>query len=139
MLKPPPIGDQELLLLQYVTDRAAPVTVREVTQEWGEQRTPPLARTTILTMMERLRKKGLLEREKGADGSTFQYRPSVEKAVLMQGLVRDFVAKTLGGSVSPFVAYLADAKELSRTEIAELRRLVDTLEEDAPGDASERR
>ena len=134
MLKPPPIGDQELVLLQYITDRGTPVTVREVTQEWGEQHVPPFARTTILTMMERLRKKNLLIREKGQDASTFQYRPAVERSVLMHGLVQDFVSKALGGSVSPFVAYLTDTRELSRSEIAELRRLVDTLEEDAPAD-----
>jgi predicted transcriptional regulator len=131
MLKPPPIGDQELAVLQFVTDHGTPVTVREVTQEWGEQRDPPLARTTILTMMERLRKKNFLVRAKSPDGSTFQYSPSLEKSVLMRGLVQDFVDKTLGGSVSPFVAYLADAKDLSHTEIEELRRLVDNLVENA--------
>ncbi|MES2461394.1 MAG: BlaI/MecI/CopY family transcriptional regulator [Armatimonadota bacterium] len=136
MLKPPPIGDQELAVLQFVTDHGTPVTVREVTQEWGEQHDPPLARTTILTMMERLRKKNLLVRAKSSDDSTFQYSPSLEKSVLMRGLVEDFVDKTLGGSVSPFVAYLADAKDLSREEIEELRRLVDNLAEDA-GNAAE--
>ena len=135
MVKPPPIGDQELAVLQFVTDHGTPVTVREVTQEWGEQRDPPLARTTILTMMERLRKKNLLVRAKSPDGSTFQYSPSLEKSVLMRGLVQDFVDKTLGGSVSPFVAYLADAKDLSRTEIEELRRLVNNLAEDIEGSA----
>lgn len=135
----PPIGDQELAVLQFVTDHGTPVTVREVTQEWGEQRDPPLARTTILTMMERLRKKNLLMRAKSPDGSTFQYSPSLEKSVLMRGLVQDFVDKTLGGSVSPFVAYLADAKDLSRAEIEELRRLMETLTENAEGTGEPKR
>src|SRR4028118_1463995 len=94
MMKPPPIGDQELAVLQFVTDHGTPVTVREVTQEWGERRNPPLARTTILTMMERLRKKNLLVRAKSPDGSTFQYSPSLEKSVLMRGLVQDFVDRS---------------------------------------------
>jgi predicted transcriptional regulator len=72
-----------------------------------------------------------LVRAKSSDGSTFQYSPSLEKSVLMRGLVQDFVDKTLGGSVSPFVAYLADAKDLSRTEIEELRRLVNNLADEA--------
>jgi predicted transcriptional regulator len=137
MMKPPPIGDQELAVLQFVTDHGTPVTVREVTQEWGERRDPPLARTTILTMMERLRKKNLLVRAKSPDGSTFQYSPSLEKSVLMRGLVQDFVDKTLGGSVSPFVAYLADARDLSRTEIEELRRLVNNLADEAQNTTEE--
>lgn len=133
MLKPPPIGDQELAVLQFVTDYGTPITVREVTNEWGEKRDPPLARTTILTMMERLRKKNLLIRAKSPDGANFQYSPALEKSVLMRGLVQDFVDKTLGGSVSPFVAYLADTKDLSHAEIDELRRLVDDLARNAEG------
>jgi predicted transcriptional regulator len=49
----------------------------------------------------------------------------------MQTLVQDFVQKTLGGSVAPFVAYLADVKDLSPAEIADLRRLVEAMERGA--------
>lgn len=133
MLKPPPIGDQELALLQFMTDRGRPMTVREAAQEWRDPSGKAKARTTILTMMERLREKNLLVREKGQDDATFQYRPAVEKSVLLRGLVQEFVSKALGGSVSPFVAYLADAGPLSSGEIAALRRLVDSFEEEEEG------
>jgi len=123
MNKQPSLGDQELSLLQYVTDHA-PITVREVAEQFGE--THSLARTTILTMMERLRKKGFLTRRK--DQSAFQYQPVVAKTELMQTLVHDFVEKTLGGSLSPFVAYLSEAKGLSDRELAELRALIQTHE-----------
>ena len=73
-------------------------------------------------MMERLRKKGYLVRVK--DGGSFQYQPVVAKTELMQNLVHDFVQKSLGGSLSPFVAYLTEAKGLSEHELAELRALV---------------
>lgn len=121
MMKPPLLGEKELEVLWFVTDRA-PVTVRAVAQEWGEPH--GLARTTILTVMERLRKKNFLIRSKAEDENTFQYAPAVEKAELMRSLVQDFVEKTLGGSVSPFVAYLADTGSLSEREMTELRRLV---------------
>ena len=49
------IGDQELALLQYI-DEHAPATVGEVASGYGEAR--GLARSTVLTMMERLRAKG---------------------------------------------------------------------------------
>ncbi len=121
MNKPASLGDQELTLLRYVTDHA-PATVREVADKFGE--THGLARTTILTMMERLRKKGYLVRLK--DGGSFQYEPVVAKTELMQNLVHDFVQKSLGGSLSPFVAYLTEAKGLSEREMADLRALVGT-------------
>ncbi len=120
------LGDQELEVLQFISYRA-PVTVREVSDEWGVPR--GRARTTVLTMMERLRKKGYLLRD-GADGEgSFQYRPAVAPQAVLHNLVRDFVQKTLGGSVTPFVAYLADTPDgLSETEVAELRKLVDDME-----------
>lgn len=125
-VKPPQLGEQELEVLRFVTDRA-PVSVRDVALEWGAPR--GLARTTILTMMERLRKKNFLLREKAPDGATFQYAPARPKTDLMRSLVQDFVQKTLGGSVSPFVAYLADAPDLTEKEMADLRQLVDALEQ----------
>ena len=123
MMKPPQLGKQELEVLRYVTDHA-PISVRAVAEQFGEPR--GLARTTILTMMERLRLKNFLTRHK--DGGSFQYAPAVPKSDLMRGLVRDFVEKTLGGSLSPFVAYLSDTKNLSEDERNELRRLVDDME-----------
>ena len=126
MMKPPLLGEQELEVLRYMADHA-PIAVREVAAQFGEPR--GLARTTILTVMERLRKKGFLTRTK-EDGA-FQYAPAVAKTELLQSLVQDFVEKTLGGSLSPFVAYLADAKNLSPAEIAELRKLVQGMEPEA--------
>lgn len=132
MNKPPSLGDQELALLHYVTDRA-PITVREVAEQFGESHN--LARTTVLTMMERLRKKNFLARSK--DGGAFLYTPVVAKTELMQGLVSDFVQKSLGGSLSPFVAYLSQPNTLTERERAELRRLVDGLDADPRESAAE--
>ena len=62
----------------------------------------------------------------------FRYTVAIGRPQHMRGLVSDFVDKTLGGSVSPFVAYLADAKDLSPSDIEELRRLVEQIGRDAP-------
>jgi len=123
----PGLGDQELALLRFVTDRA-PVTVRAAVAEFGEAR--GLARTTILTVMERLRTKGYLRRQKSAEGAgAWEYLPEQGRDDLMRGLVREFIEKSLGGSVSPMVAYLSDAKNLSEKEKADLRAIVAGLEE----------
>jgi predicted transcriptional regulator len=123
------LGDQELEVLRFVADRA-PITVREVADDWGKPR--GLARTTILTVMERLREKNYLVRDKDDSGSgSWRYSPAMEKGELLRGLVRDFVQKTLGGSLSPFVAYLADAadtRDISDKEMEELKRIVGDLE-----------
>src|SRR5579864_4182821 len=120
----PHLGEQELEVLSYVAEHA-PLTARDVAEGFGEER--GLARTTILTVMERLRQKGYLTRKRRA--GVFQYGPKVPQAELLQGLVRQFVEKTLGGSVSPVVAYLSNTRQVSRQDLEELQRLVDDLKE----------
>ena len=122
-MQKPPLGDQELEVLRFVTDNG-PITVREVVERYGEPQN--IARTTILTVMERLRGKRYLERVK-KDG-VYEYVAAVPKSELMQTLVKEFVEKTLRGSLSPFAAYLSQAKNLSQEELAELKQTVAEME-----------
>ncbi len=116
------VGDQELALLRHVAE-AGPASVGEVFESYGGPR--GLARSTVLTMMERLRQKGHLEREL-VEG-VYRYRAASSPGELLQGAVRTFVEKTLAGSVSPFVSYLTERSEVSDEELAELEQLVDRL------------
>ncbi len=122
------MGEQESDLLRYIADRGTPVTVRDVANDWGTNR--GLARTTVLTMMERLRKKSFLARDKG-EGAALHYTPTQPKSDMMRSMVQDFVQNKLGGSVTPFVAYLTESTDLTDGELAELRRLVDALEDNS--------
>jgi predicted transcriptional regulator len=118
------LGEQELAVLSYVTDHS-PATVREVADAFAASHS--LARTTLLTVLERLRKKGYLTRVK-AEGS-FRYQPVHAREQVLKDVVRDFVRTRLGGSVSSFVAYLAEEQDLSQEEIDELRALVNRIDE----------
>src|ERR1051325_7006112 len=119
----PNIGRAEMDILHYVTEHH-PVTVRQVADHISE--TKGHVRTTVLNIMERLRKKGYLRRKK--QGGIFEYSPTLPRTDLLRNLVRDFVDKTLGGSVSPFVAFLAEEGEINDTELAALKQLVRELE-----------
>ncbi len=119
----PNIGRAEMDVLRYVTDHH-PVTVRQVADHVSE--TKGHVRTTVLNVMERLRQKGYLVRRK--TGGVFHYSPRLPREELLRSLVRDFVARSLGGSLSPFVAYLAHEAKLSPEEVCELRTLVENLE-----------
>src|SRR5215210_3215992 len=103
MSESPNIGRAEMDILRYVAEHH-PVTVRDVADHVAE--TKGHVRTTVLNIMERLRKKGYLQRKKS--GGFFQYSPTVPRSALLRNIVGDFVQKTLGGSLSPFVAYLAN-------------------------------
>ena len=118
----PSIGEQELALLRYIADQGA-VSVAEAVEEFGSKR--GLARSTVLTMMERLRKKGHLGRRL-LDG-VYRYRARASSADLLKGAVRHFVEGKLNGSVSPLVAYLSEAKDVSDEELRELENIVARL------------
>ena len=119
----PTIGEQELALLRHIAARDG-VTVGEAVDEFGASR--GLARSTVLTMMERLRRKGYLSRRM-MDG-VFRYRASASPADLLRDAVQRFVERSLDGSVSPFLAYLSEAPELSDEERQDLERIVARLD-----------
>ena len=117
------IGDQELALLQYIGENE-PASVGEVAAGFGEAR--GLARSTVLTMMERLRTKGYLQREQ--DEGVYRYSSTAEQQEVVNGAVGSFVEKTLQGSISPFVAWMSEKAEVSDNELAELEALVSKLQ-----------
>jgi predicted transcriptional regulator len=117
------VGEQELSVLRYVAEHG-PVTVGEVAERFGEAQ--GLARSTILTVMERLRKKGHLTRRK--EEGVFQYSSPLPASELLRGMVGDFVERTLAGSLSPFVTYLAEAEDVSEEELQQLQDVVAQLQ-----------
>jgi predicted transcriptional regulator len=117
------IGDQELALLRFVADRGG-ATVGEAVDGFGEPR--DLARSTVLTMMERLRRKGHLAR-KSVNG-VYRYQTRVSSAELLRGVVRRFVEGNLGGSVAPFVAYLSESTDVTADELRQLEEAVARLQ-----------
>jgi predicted transcriptional regulator len=117
------LGPLELDVLRHVVDHH-PVSVRDVAAHFAAL--SGQARTTVLTVMERLRAKGYLTRRK-VDGR-HQYRPTVVKSELLHGMVVDFVNDVLGGNVSPFVAYLARSSKLSGAEVRKLEQLLKRIE-----------
>jgi predicted transcriptional regulator len=123
------IGDRELMLLNYV-GRQGEASVGEVAGEFGEAR--GLARSTVLTMMERLRTKGFLKRRR-SDG-VFRYSTTAGEKEVVQDAVASFVEKTLQGSVSPFVAWMSRRGKVSDEELAALEALVEKLQATRKGD-----
>lgn len=116
-------GEQELALLTWLAEHPG-FTVGEVAEQYGTPRT--LARSTVLTMMERLRKKGHLTRRR-VDG-VFRYSAGAGPTDVLRDAVGTFVSRTLGGSVSPFVAYLSEEADVTPEQLAELEALVARLQ-----------
>ncbi len=117
------LGDQELALLEFILEKG-PISVREVSEEYGVK--AALARTTVQTVMERLRRKGFLTRTER--GGIFEYEGAMERRALVFELIQNFINAKLGGSTSAFVAYLAQTRSVSPKELDQLKALVEKLE-----------
>ena len=109
-------GTLELRVLEALWARGGEVSVRDVLDAF-----PSAAYTTVMTTMERLHRKGALERRK--DGRAFLYRPVSSREEMESGLVARALEPLLrGGSAQPILSCLVD--EVSRHD----ERLLDELE-----------
>jgi len=117
------LGRVEREVLQFVVDNH-PIRVKDVAAHMAQA--SGQARTTILTVLERLRNKKFLRRRK-IDGVN-HYLPTVDKQEFNEGLVGEFVDEVLMGSVSPFVAYLDKHSDLTDDECDQLKNLVEKLD-----------
>jgi predicted transcriptional regulator len=70
-----PLGELEAAVLAALWSSASPLSVRDVLA--CLPRRPPLAYTTVLTVLDRLHEKDLVVREK--QGKAFLYRPRVSR------------------------------------------------------------
>lgn len=118
-----PLGRLELDVLRYVAEHG-PIAVRDVASHFAA--TSGQARTTVLTVMERLRGKGYLTRRKVR--GVHRYSPTIAIGELLSRMVGEFVDEVLDGSVSPFVTYLSRWGHLNQDEVRKLSRLLKRLE-----------
>ena len=123
------LGELELEVLKAVWEHE-PCSVREVAGIVGKERGS--AYTTVLTVMQRLHAKGLLTRRKRK--GVFAYSTTRGRADVMTALVGRFVDQVLDGSASPFVAYLAGRKGLTRKQADALRKIAGELEQEQGDD-----
>lgn len=123
-MAPRPTSNQELECLLHVA-RHGPLSATAIWEGFGAPR--GLARTTVLTVLERLRRKGHVARRR--EGGVYVYRALEGHVETMRRSVGQFVDRALGGSISPFAAYLAGREEVSDEELSELRRVLNALSE----------
>jgi predicted transcriptional regulator len=102
--------------------RRGEVSVREMHSAFGER----MAYTTLMTTLDRLHKKGLLDRRK--DGRAFLYSPRVSPEQFQQGIAKGVIEGLLGRGaegVEPVLACIVEAvSERDRALLDELDRLV---------------
>jgi BlaI family transcriptional regulator, penicillinase repressor len=87
------------------------------------------SRTTVRTLLARLVQKGAVGQTKAA-GQRDQYAPLVGRADYAHEQSRNLIDKLFGGKVGPLFAQLAERADLTDEDIAELKALIERIEDD---------
>jgi predicted transcriptional regulator len=120
-------NDVELAILRVIWNRKA-CTVREVHDALQEQRNTGY--TSTLKMMQVMCEKGLLKRDDAQRPQV--YRPAIPQEQTQKKIVRDLVNTVFGGSARKLVMQAVQSHKITREELAEIRNLLDQLEERKP-------
>ncbi len=105
----------ELRIMQVIW-RLGSSTVSAVQAELD----PPLAYTTVQTMLNILERKGKLKRE--LQGRAYVYRSNVTKAKATGQGLRDLIDRMFGGSSEELVMSLLQNRHIDAKKLAELTR-----------------
>jgi BlaI family penicillinase repressor len=103
----------ELRIMQVIWRRGR-CTVSEVQNEME----PPLAYTTVQTMLNILERKGKLKRE--LEGRAYIYSATITEAKALGQGVRDLIDRMFGGSSEELVMSLLRNGEIDARKLAEL-------------------
>jgi predicted transcriptional regulator len=106
------LGELERAVMDVLWDRGTPATVREVAEVLQGR---DLAYTTVMTVLDRLTGKGMVERER--NGRAWSYRPAASREAFIAQLMLD--ALDLAGSRD--AALVRFARSVSGTEAEVLR------------------
>ncbi|HUG19349.1 MAG TPA: BlaI/MecI/CopY family transcriptional regulator, partial [Planctomycetaceae bacterium] len=98
-----------------------PSTVREVLEELNKTR--PRAYTSVMTMMNLMADKGLLDRDQ--QERAYVYRARIPQGMTLGQLIQDLMGRAFEGSASSLVAALLDQHKPDDQELDEIRRAID--------------
>lgn len=119
------ISEAESVVMEVLWQRS-PIGTEEIVaalarnQEWHE--------STIKTLLNRLLKKGAIHAQK--DGRRHLYSPVLKRDQWISNESRGLLDRLFDGRVAPLVAHFSHQKKLSRKDIADLKRLIQELDDE---------
>jgi predicted transcriptional regulator len=116
----PPLSEAQLEIMHVVWD-GGEVTVTGVWEVLAKRRA--VSRNTVLTLMDRLEKKGWLKRR--ADGQTHHYTAAAPRAATLGQVVHRLVDAAFAGSADALVLALLEGRGVSDEEALRIRQLID--------------
>ena len=119
------ISEAESRVMQVLWERG-PSTAEEVMQalsgvsDWQD--------ATVKTLLNRLLKKGALAA--AAEGRRYRYRPLLAREAYVLEESRSLVERLFDGRIAPLVAHFSRHGQLDADDIAELRRLIEDIDDE---------
>ncbi|MEQ8786607.1 MAG: BlaI/MecI/CopY family transcriptional regulator [Pirellulaceae bacterium] len=122
-------AELQLAIMQVLWERGE-ATVAEVREALQPER--PLAYTTVGTMLAKMEDNGQVRHR--TDGRVNVYRPALSRDKVTRTMVGDLTQRLFGGDVTELVCHLLDGRDMSREELAELKRLIRRKEQELRDD-----
>ena len=119
------ISEAESVVMDVLWKRQ-PLSAEEVVaslsgqQDWQE--------ATVKTLLNRLLNKGAIGAEK--DGRRYLYSPQVAREDWVLEESNSLLERLFDGRVAPLVAHFSQHRRLSRADVAELRKLLEELDDE---------
>jgi predicted transcriptional regulator len=114
------LGELERAIMDILWESPDPLTVRQVSGNLTER---DLAHTTVMTVLDRLAKKGFARRER--DGRAWRYRAAETR----EAYVTELMLSALEQTGDRHAALARFARSVSETEATALRRALEALGE----------
>lgn len=121
---PAVMSDAEREVLKVLWDHG-PLAVRDVAarlaeggQEW--------ARSTVITLLQRLEKKGYVASDKSK--FAFVFRAVLSREDVMRARMNDLAGELCDGNALPLVRAFAERHRFSPADLARFRRMIEDLE-----------
>lgn len=117
------IPDAELEVLACVQRRegATGRVVREDLASWR-----PLSHSSVMTLLERLRERGLVTRQRG-EGREYIYRATATREEAMEPIFSRLLDRVFEGDPAGLVASLFETRPPDAAEVARLQELLDEM------------
>ncbi|WP_045737211.1 BlaI/MecI/CopY family transcriptional regulator [Xanthomonas sp. MUS 060] len=86
------------------------------------------AEPTVKTLLNRLLNKGAIRADK--KGRRYLYTPLLQRAQWVQQQSEGLLERLFGGRIAPLVAHFSERGKLSDADVAELKRLIQELDDE---------
>lgn len=119
------LTDAELRIMEVLWQKGE-ASVRDVTDVLSQEDNP-LAYTTVLTMLRILKDKDQVAYHK--QGRAFIYKPLVNRHQAQSGVIDYVLSRFFQGSPKLLVQNLLENESITKTELEEIKRRLETSEE----------